>query len=126
MPKVIRVIGCLPVGDTKPRTMYLSLTNSGKEVSNRVAIEIIVDHPTLIRLGFEEELLFNGLAFYQGYRRKEPFRTNELRPVRSNKDMILELSYTLAEFESLDKLEFQVNPDDEPTRRSRYERPPVI
>jgi len=126
MPKVIRVIGCLPVGETKPKTMYLSLTNSGVEVSNRVAIEIIVGHPTLIRLGFEEELLFNGIAFYQGYRRKEPFRTNELRPIRSNKNMTLELSFTLAEFESLDKLEFQTNPDDEPSRRSRYERPPVI
>jgi hypothetical protein len=106
--------------------MYLSLTNSGKEVSNRVAIEIIVGQPTLIRLGFEEELLFNGLAFYQGYRRKEPFRTNELRPIRSNKDTVLELSYTLEHFEALDRLEFQLNPDDEPSRRSRYERPPVI
>ena len=126
MPKVIRVIGCLPVGDSKPKIMYLSLTNSGVEVSNRVAIEIIVGQPTLIRLGFEEELLFNGLAFYQGYRRKEPFRTNELRPIRSNKDTVLELSYTLAEFEALDRLEFQINPDDEPSRRSRYERSPVI
>lgn len=126
MPKVIRVIGCLPVGESKPKTMYLSLTNSGLEVSNRVAIEITVGQPTLIRLGFEEELLFNGLAFYQGYRRKESFRTVELRPIRASKAMILELSYTLAEFESLDRLEFQTNPDDRPTRRSRYERLPVI
>lgn len=126
MPKVIRVIGCLPVGDTQPKTMYLSLTNSGVEVSNRVAIEVIVGQPTLVRLGFEEELLFNGLAFYLGYRRKEPFRTNELRPIRASKDMTLELSYTLSEFESLDRLEFQTNPDDGPSRRSRYERPPVI
>lgn len=100
MPKVIRVIGCIPVGESKPKTMYLSLTHFGKEVSNRVAIEIIVGQPTLVRLGFEEELLFNGVAFYQGYRRKEPFRTNELRPIRANKEMILELAYTLAEFES--------------------------
>jgi hypothetical protein len=126
MPKVIRVIGCIPVGETKPETMYLSLTDFGKEVSNRVAIEVIVGQPSLIRIGFADELLFNGVSFYQGYRRKEPFRTNELRPIRANKDMILELSYTLAEFESLDKLDFQTNPDDEPNRRSRYGRDPVI
>jgi hypothetical protein len=126
MPKVIRVIGCIPVGETEPKTMYLSLTDFGKEVSNRVAIEVVVGKPSLIRIGFADELFFNGVAFYQGYRRKEPFRTNELRPIRANKDMILELSYTLAEFESLDKLDFQTNPDDEPNRRSRYGRDPVI
>lgn len=126
MPKVIRVIGCISVGESKPKTMYLSLTHFGEEVSNRVAIDIIVGQPTLVRLGFEGELLFNGVAFYQGYRRKEPFRTNELRPIRANKEMILELSYTLAEFESQDRLDFQTNPEDEPNRRSRYGRDPVI
>ena len=40
--------------------------------------------------------------------------------------MVLELSYTLAEFESQDKLDFQTNPDDEAIRRSRYGREPVI
>ena len=52
--------------------MYLSLTNFGEEVSNRVAIGIIVGHPTLVRLGFEGELLFTDLPSTKATGAKNP------------------------------------------------------
>ena len=133
MPVERKAIRCLgTISDTTggsgiPIKLYLSLTYQGSSVTNRIPVNFMWGRKTAVRLGFGQNVLFDGIALFQGYRRKAPFRIRDFGSIQARPEFTLELVYRLGEFDfSQGQLDIKVEVPKELLRKTRFEREPVI
>jgi len=115
---MMRCVGVTP--DTAPGgipiKLYLGLTKGGKVVTNRVPVIMGWGRRTGIRLGFRGPVLFDGVAFFQGYRNKAPIRIQNFDQIQLQPAVTLELIYTLGEFD-FSKGKLDINQISEKSQR---------